>query len=391
MAVPAPTLTVEQAQQILAGSPSQDELFIALLTLADQDEVTYVAALPRAQEILSELTGQDVSRSDINSVVRQLQAGEPLGQEVTISEAPVEGLPETAVPETAPTTVGAPPPVPPEEQPEPEFQVPPIGVPPGFQAEREFVGIPGDIGVGPGGTRQQVGVPPRYNAGDEFQFQYASTQEIRRTQKELEAAGLLEPGSFTPGFWDQASANALGDAMGFANRGGTTFQDVITELKQLPRQFEFEDAPEFDPPQLVAPDPATIEQRVISEFRTRLGREPTSAELAEFGGFLTAQHGVAQEAGVAAARQQFASANFSEIASALGDPTLSEEEAAELRGLLAAADDQPVQDVDPAARFARLFDERFGPEERFIEGQRETAENMNNVFSSLTTMGRLIG
>lgn len=386
MAVPTP-VTVEDAQQVLAGNPSQEELFRALLVLAEQDEVSYVAALPRAAEILEQLTGQEVPRNEINAVVRDLQTGAapavPAGTPTALGE--VEPAP--TVPEAAPTFT-APPPPPPEE---PEFEVPPIGVPPDFRAEREFVGLPGDIGVGPGGTRQRVGVPPRYAAGDEFRFQYASTTEIRRQQKELEAAGLLEPGSFTPGFWDQASASALQSAMGFANRGGTTWQEVVAELKSIPRQIEFERGPEFEPPVIPQPDPATIAQRVAAEFRGRLGREPTDEEMAEFGGYLTSQFGAAREAVVGAERQAFAAANFAEIASELGDPNLSPERAAEIRELLAAADDQPPQQVDPAARLRQLFDERFGPEMRFIEAQAETAANAENVFASLRNMTRLIG
>lgn len=378
-------MTVEEALQILQGDPTEEEVFAALVALANQDETAYVGALPRAVEILTAL-GRQVTREGINTSVREIQT-----QLAAPQQATDVALGETEPAPTIPTdpAIGPAPDVPIE--PEPAFTVPPIGVPPDFRAEREFVGLPGDIGVGPGGTRQRVSVPPRYAAGDEFRFQYASTTEIRRQQKELEAAGLLEPGSFTPGFWDQASADALQSAMGFANRGGTTWQEVVAELKSIPRQIEFERGPEFEPPVIPQPDPATIAQRVVAEFRGRLGREPTDEEMAEFGGYLTSQFGAAREAVVGAERQVFAAANFAEIASELGDPNLSPERAAEIRELLAAADDQPPQQVDPAARLQQLFDERFGPEMRFIEAQAETAANAENVFASLRNMTRLIG
>lgn len=381
-------MTVEQALQLLAGTPSQEEVFAALLALAEQDESAYVGALPRAQELLAGLSGQEVPREQINNVVRGLQTqtvdpDAPQAADVTLS-GDVQPAPD--VPEEPAGPVGGPPPIPPEE--EEQFVAPPIGVPPGFQAERETVGLPGDIGVGPGGTRQTVGVPPRYAAGDEFEFQYASPGEIRRMQKELEAAGLLESG-YTPGFWDQASADALQAAMGYANRGGSSYQQVISQLKEAPRQFER--GPEFVARDIPNPDPAALEQRVKAEFRGRLGREPSNAELAEFGGYLSSQYGAAEAAQLSGERAAFAEANFTEIASELGNPNLSEERAAEIRSLLDAAGGSAGTAVDPAARLQQLFDERFGPEVEFIENQSDRIRNSDNVYASLRTMTGLVG
>jgi hypothetical protein len=215
----------------------------------------------------------------------------------------------------------------------------------------------------------------------------------------LERAGLLEPGGYVPGFWDQATAGALAGAMTYANRGGTTVQDVIAQLVAAPKELQAR--PEFVPPPEIRPDPAAITQRVKAEFRSRLGREPTDEELGEYAGYLSSQFGAAYDAQVAMARSEFDQG----VGSLEADEAMMRRQEmldagatpAELRAAGLWDVDAPTSepgsfsDVDPAARFGERFDARFAPEIDFIEGQEDTIRNAINVFASLRNMAGLVG
>jgi hypothetical protein len=360
-------MTAEQANAVLEGDPTQEELFAALVTLAKTSPGQYDQALTRAAQVLTGQTGQPVTEDQVRQVVDDL---------------------------TGTAATGGPPPlvVPPEEAAGTGRRIPP---PLGGDLTVPVTG-PNAAFTGrstPGG----VETTGRYRAGDEYQPQTMSPTEIRRRQKELEKAGLLQPG-YTPGFWDQASADALFEAMTYANRGGTDVQDVIAQLIALPRNVE---RPKFEAPPEIKPDPAFIAQSVKATFRSRLGREPTAEELAEFGGYWTSQYGAVYDEQVALARSQFdtevagmdaeeAWARRQEMLDAGATPS-------ELRAA-GLWDIQPPDtgagsftDVDPASRFAERFDARFRPEMEFIEGQQDTVRNANNVFASLTRMSSLVG
>jgi hypothetical protein len=362
-------MTVAQAGQLLAGDPSQEELFAAMLTLYELDQVTYAAHLGPAAELLSEQSGQTVTADQVNQVVRGLT-------EQTASEGglTVEGLSELA---------GLPPPPPGEEG---VGQAPPIGVPEGFTIPRE------DQAASDRAFRRAQGVPdqiePRYRAGDEWDPSRLSPVEIRRRQKQLEKSGLLEPG-YTPGFWDKASADALFLAMGYANIQGGQVENIISELEQL-RPSDRDKLKKFVPPPEVKHDPAAIAQRVKREFRSQLGREPTDGEMAGFAGYLRGQYAAAHDALVAQERAIF---DVDQIEGPPEDEAASDRALRRVQGLPDAADRTvgPFTDVDPDARFRERFEARFGPEIDRLAALPETRENMNNVFSSLKTMGSLVG
>jgi hypothetical protein len=107
-------------------------------------------------------------------------------------------------------------------------------------------------------------------------------------------------------------------------------------------------------------------------MRNELGREPTPEEMSELTAAMSSVYRQDFEAEVAAMRAEF---DAQQQALATGTPVTP----------------AATVDIDPAARFAQLFDQRFGAELDYIEGQAEQQQIMRSVFESLTTMQSLIG
>jgi len=268
----------------------------------------------------------------------------------------------------------------------------PLGVPEGFVALRspsqESLGVAGRAGVSPPGA---IPRPARYFENDEWiGFQNLDPLLIQQLQNRLVGAGLLKRDDFWLGAWDESTMKAMRTAMEFANRGGTTWQEVVTRRESLP-QSKLDDAADgfkqFIPPPQLEPDMATLRQNVKSMFRQELGRDPTESELREMTG---AQEGLiaeAQQRETEQARGQFFREQFP-------DTFNPERRAFERRTgqeVEPAGGPRTVEDFDPAARFAELFEQRMGPEIRRNERVANVASSNANIMQSLLTMQRLIG
>lgn len=244
----------------------------------------------------------------------------------------------------------------------------PIGVPDDFVAQTFQDEPPASSGLErfrlaqgrPGTTRRPVEVDPRYFDGDQYSPAGMPPEEIIKIQKRLEKAGLLD--SYVPGLWDSGTANAYTEVLASANRRGSTADDALDFMVSNPVEVPKE---KFRAPAFVKPDYATLAQDVKSVMRTKLGREPSDAEMAELTGAMSSAYRADFDAQVAAMRSEF-------------DAAPGETPAA-------------VTDVDPVARFRETFESRFAPEIDRLAALPEVRENMTNVFSSLRTMGSLVG
>jgi hypothetical protein len=284
----------------------------------------------------------------------------------------------------------------------------PIGVDPNFVAQREVTttsppvrntGRPGSTSIPslPGATTSRVvDVPPQYFEGDQFSPAGLDPAAITRIQTRLVSAGLMEAGEFWAGFWDAQTSDAYKLALGFSNQSGEPVDQTITKLianlpdsiKERRRQQDVADT--FQAPPFLKPDYATLAQDVKGFFRSKVGRDPTDEELAEFTGVMSNMYRREFDARVDAQRAAFEGPPPLDINSPAVTPgggfvsggfTVDETQIPA----------QVVQDVDPAARFRESFERRFGPEIDRLASLDDVYANTNNMFASLRTMNNLIG
>jgi hypothetical protein len=255
---------------------------------------------------------------------------------------------------------------------------PPIGVPEGFAARRDIRLDPADRVLFEGRPESaEVEVEPRYFEGDEWNLAGLPPEEVVVWQRRLVDAGLMEPDSYHPGVWTDIDAGALRIALGAANGSGAAVDDQLDDMaSNLPlsvvearRRKELER--QFQAPPYLAPDYTTLAQDVKAAVRQRLRRDPTEQEMAELTAAMSGFYRADYEAEVAALRSAFD---------------------AEGQGLATGQAVTPgtVTDLDPASMFRQLFDQRFGPEMEFAEGQQENLRNTANVLDSLRTLGNMV-
>ena len=282
--------------------------------------------------------------------------------------------------------------------PEPELEEigpRPIGVPFDFVASRE---VPDPLsatrGTGPALTRTQIRTfEPQYFEGDELAPQSLDPAAIIHLQKRLVAAGLMDEGDYYAGYWTDISEAAYKTVLGVANTNGTDATVALTELiRTLPQSVKDQRArakqlEKFQADPFIKPDYATLAQDVKTTMRTRLGREPTAAELAELTREMTGFD--RQDFEAFTEEQRFAFNRAQGIQPPVTADNLIRPMGVVSGGLTVAPTE--LQDVDPGARFREMFERRFKPEIDRLDSLDEVRRNTNNVFASLRTMSSLVG
>lgn len=281
-----------------------------------------------------------------------------------------------------------------------------IGVPDGYVATRQnflpsarsggFIegDMPNSRGS-TGGSSAPGEVVPRYFSGDHLQMAGMPPERIVQIQRQFEQAGLIDMDGYYAGVWDESTSAAMSALMGMANASGKTWEQQLDFLQRnLPESVKEQRnrdraqqiaAESFIASPYMKPDYATLAQDMKSVFRQRLGREPSDSEMSELSSAMSAayrqeyeQETVPFERAQYDAEQAFAELVEADLAAGgTGE------------GLMAPSP-RSVPGVDPIARFGELFDERFGSELNFIEGQEDTQQNMDNVYASLLSMNRMI-
>ncbi len=192
----------------------------------------------------------------------------------------------------------------------------------------------------------------RYHLG--FDWSPASWDASRRVvlKDSLVRAGYLDPDQQAGGAtWAFAEASAMAALADEANGIGTTWNQQLAKVAANPSEAAKRrakgragaDRRPFVAPAFLKPDMATLTQSVKQSIRQRLGREPTGTEMGELVETLGVDFRAEFGAQVAALRSEF-------------DATTR-----------AIDTDEPqaagtVQSVNPAARFAEHFDQRFAGE-----------------------------
>lgn len=256
----------------------------------------------------------------------------------------------------------------------------PIGVPDDFEAVTGTA-PPGAMRFGEADPRSSgriQKVKPRYFEGDQLTPAGQDPAAIGRIQARLVEAGLLDPDGYWAGFWDSATSDAYLGVLGYANQRGSSADQALSDLiasvpdsvKEARNRAKLAKVFVADP--FVEPDKATLAQDVKAMFRQKVGRDPRPDELAEMSSALGSDYRAAYDAQVAAERSLFE----------------AEQQAAET-GVPQTA--QAFSSVDPSARFAQLFDERYGPEMDFIDDQETVARNTQNIMGNLTRITQMLG
>jgi hypothetical protein len=283
-----------------------------------------------------------------------------------------------------------------------------VGVYPGYTAPVDLAG-PGnvDFSATPGGpipsTKAQM--PPRYTVHDISKPAQKDPTEIRRIQKDLERAGLLEPGTYQPGLWDTPSKEAYTTALGMANESGDPVQTVLNYMATLPKQPKTDEteARLKEIRQFVPSDPATLAQTVKKTFRSMLGREPTPAEVrqmaAQLGGFekgaFNEETGRLEDIADAQEMEEALAGAAGGSQVLPGSPVKGPQ--APGTGPGSGGDSafvnlpDAVPSIDPVARFLELFDQKYGPEMKRNDAVAEYATQRQNLLQSLVTMSSMIG
>ena len=334
-------------------------VFRALATLKEIDSELYDEWIERIARFVTIGSGQVAEQAGLRDAVDATIAGDVAVREGTQRGVAItQATPEEEKSALDPGRFTPTPAVPDEEEDLPRL----LGAVEG----------PGVVGAG-GGVG---GLRDRYRFGDHvLPFASLGNLRIQNLQRQMERAGLLDKGDYTPGFWDRPTRDGMELAMGFGNEQNRTYQTILADLALIqPNKAELGD------PAPLSPDPASIAQEVKATFRQRLGREPSASELRELGsalgGFET--ESLAQQAELAATGRitpEFTSATLP------GGSQIS--------GGKVAVPGTPVI-VDPRARFLELFDQRFGPEVARNRRVIDVANQRRSVMSSLTTMQALI-
>lgn len=82
-------------------------------------------------------------------------------------------------------------------------------------------------------------VAPRYAIGDEWspQTQSWSPERIADIQAQLVDAGLLDPDDYQRGFWDQESATAYRQLLGYSNVSGLDSHQTLQRIGEVKAKF----------------------------------------------------------------------------------------------------------------------------------------------------------
>lgn len=181
------------------------------------------------------------------------------------------------------------------------------------------------------------------------------TEDRVRLQEQLRALGLARQPRY--GYLDDDTISGFEEVLAIANRQGERW--TVT-LGNLATTGGIEEEQGFQPEPYLAPDYATVAQRVKATFREQLGRDPDDYELQQLASELSGFDALAHE------REQ----EYAELAA---NP---------------AAQPGEMSGVDPLARFNQRFEELFAGELDTIEGQEAARLQQGAVQSGVDLVSR---
>jgi len=188
-------------------------------------------------------------------------------------------------------------------------------------------------------------------------------EEKQALQLELEAAGILPKGSYSPGTWDKPTAAAMAVVMDIANNNGKTWSFMLGQMVANPPANVATQGRVF--PGLVYREPSfeTLAQAAKTQWRRELGREPEEWEIALAADELTKSTREAFELDLDTARRQFYGSG---------------------------GDLGTVEQVDPTAAFRERFEELYGPEIGRLDRIEEGKQNFSLLLNNFGKIGQQV-
>lgn len=184
-----------------------------------------------------------------------------------------------------------------------------------------------------------------YYEGDESQVvRSMNEEELARFQDSLVSLGLVR--DVVPGRLDDNTLRGMATLMALGNRQAVEWTTVLDGLVSSGQSVS--GAEQFDPQPYMAPDYASLAQRVKGTFREALGRDPNDYEVRQLADELAGFDRMAYER-----EQEMRRMGFD------AQVTPGTQEAG------------TVQSVDPLARFQELFEERYAGEINVVEDREE--------------------
>lgn len=191
---------------------------------------------------------------------------------------------------------------------------------------------------------------------------------LAQTQQMMMEAGLLDEARI--GFIDKSTKDAMDNIMTFANENGMRWRQALSFMVANPEVNVGEGGGRGKVQVSLMPDYATLQQKIKGMVRRELGREPEPWEMEKLGSDFTDMH-----------RQR------------IGNEIKTQQQ------LLKSGEETPegelgvveATEVDPDARFAELFDEKYKPEIETEQREEDIDTNLSLLMGSLTGMDRAVG
>lgn len=138
-----------------------------------------------------------------------------------------------------------------------------IGVPEGFVAEDARMEHP---------SKPLVDIAPRFRAGAELEyFMNLRPADRVKLQETLADAGVLS--TYRAGMFDQATGNAIGTVMAWANVSGKTFSEALTEFTAKSEDIKSQDISGFSHRPYTPPSWDELAQIAREGIEQQLGRK----------------------------------------------------------------------------------------------------------------------
>lgn len=209
---------------------------------------------------------------------------------------------------------------------------------------------------------------PQYTSEMRWLIANLPVEHLIRLQETMEEVGFSR--KMKLGALDDATVDNFTELLGLANREGSDWQSTLARLGDYQGGIEGvkEELPEFVPDTFVKADPVAMAEDIRALMKQRLKREPRPDEIdelvQEMGGLSRLQH---------EQQQELKELQFN--AQRDNDPSLAPEEA-----------DQ----IDPSARFRKLFEEKYGGEIEHLEDVEETAGARKSLEGNVAAMDRAV-
>lgn len=235
-----------------------------------------------------------------------------------------------------------------------EVEVPGIG-----QSEWDRAGVERGTTLRTGG--------PKYKDSYKWLLNSLPVEHLVRLQETLEAVGFTK--KMKLGALDDATVDNFVELLGIANRDGEDWQTTLGRLEEFSGGLGAvkEELPEFQPETFVRADPVALAEDVQALMKQRLKREPRPGEIdelvEELGGINRLRHEQDQE---------------------LNELRFN----AQLDGDVAPPEE--FDKIDPAARFRKLFEEKYGGEIDHLEQVDDTAAQRDALEGNVAATDRYV-